>query len=273
MNTSPSSASHNVPTLPLVPERLMILGVRADNIDMRGTLAYIERLVEQHQHYGGPAAQVVTVNPEFAWEARHNTPFRETINNAALVVPDGMGIVWASRILKHPFAERVTGADLFPLLAERCAQGGYRLFLLGAAPGVAEETARILQARAPGLQIAGCYAGSPAPEEAEHILGLIRAARPDVLAVAYGAPRQELWIRQHAATLGHAGVGVALGLGGTFNFLAGRIRRAPRWMQRAGLEWTFRLMLQPQRAWRMRVLFPMGALVWVQRFRHKQTGA
>jgi N-acetylglucosaminyldiphosphoundecaprenol N-acetyl-beta-D-mannosaminyltransferase len=247
----------------------MILGVRADNIDMRGALAYIERLVEQHQHYGGPAAQVVTVNPEFVWEARHNAPFRETINNAAIVVADGMGIVWASRILKHPFPERVTGADLFPLLAERCAARGYRLFLLGAAPGVAEETARILQARAPGLQIAGCYAGSPAPEEAEHILDLIRAARPHVLAVAYGAPRQDLWIRQHAAALGDAGVGVALGLGGTFNFLAGRIRRAPRWMQRAGLEWTFRLMLQPQRAWRMRVLFPMGALVWMQRFRQK----
>ncbi len=268
-HSSPPAASHNVPTLPPAPERLMILGVRADHIDMRGALDYIERLIEQHRHFGGPAAQVVTVNPEFVWEARHNPAFRETINNAALVVADGMGIIWASRILKHPFPERVTGADLFPLLAERCARRGYRLFMLGAAPGVAEEAARVLQARAPGLQIAGCYAGSPAPEEADGILGRIRAARPDVLAVAYGAPRQELWIRQHAAALGEAGVGVALGLGGTFNFLAGRIRRAPRWMQRAGLEWTFRLMLQPQRAWRMRVLFPMGALVWVQRFRQK----
>src|SRR5262249_32729843 len=144
--------------------------------------------------------------------------FREAINNAALVAPDGMGIVWASRILKHPFPERVTGADLFPLLAERCARRGYRLFLLRGAPGVAEGPARILQARAPGLLVGGCCAGSPAPEEAEHILGLIRAARPEVLAVAYAAPRQDLWIRQHAAALGAAGVSVALGLGGTFNF-------------------------------------------------------
>jgi N-acetylglucosaminyldiphosphoundecaprenol N-acetyl-beta-D-mannosaminyltransferase len=245
----------------------MILGVRADRLDMAGALARIEALIEQHRRSGGPVNQLITVNPEFVWEARKNPPFRETINQAALVLADGMGIVWASRILRCPFPERVTGTDLLPRLAERSAARGYRLFLLGAAPGVAEEAGRILQRRFPRLQVAGVYAGSPAPAEAAHILGLIRAARPDVLAVAYGAPRQDLWIRQHAQTLGEAGVSVALGVGGAFDFLTGRVPRAPRWMQRAGLEWVFRLLRQPRRAWRMRVLFPMGTLVWAQRFR------
>jgi N-acetylglucosaminyldiphosphoundecaprenol N-acetyl-beta-D-mannosaminyltransferase len=246
---------------------LMILGVRADCIDMAGALARIEAMIGHHRQHGGPAAQIITVNPEFVWAARKDAAFRETINRAALVLPDGMGIVWASRILGHPFPERVTGTDLLPLLAERCAARGYRLFLLGAAPGVAEETARILQRRSPGLQVAGTYAGSPDPAEAASILALIRAARPDVLTVAYGAPKQDLWIRQHAQGLGEAGVGIAVGVGGAYDFIAGRVPRAPRWMQRAGLEWVFRLLRQPRRAWRMRVLFPMGALVWVQRFR------
>jgi len=245
----------------------MILGVRADRIDMAGALARCEALIEQHRQSGGPAQQIVTVNPEFVWAARKDAAFRETINQAALSLADGMGIVWASRILGRPFPERVTGADLLPLLAERCAARGYRLFLLGAAPGVAEEAARVLQQRAPNLQIAGTYAGSPAPAESEQMLGLLRAARPDVLTVAYGAPRQDLWIRRHAQALGAAGVGIAIGVGGAYDFVAGRVPRAPRWMQRAGLEWLFRLLRQPRRAWRMRVLLPMGALVWAQRLR------
>ncbi|HEY7355844.1 MAG TPA: WecB/TagA/CpsF family glycosyltransferase [Ktedonobacterales bacterium] len=257
------------PTRSVPPERLMILGVRADAIDMAGALARIEALIEQHRNNGGPARQVVTVNPEFVWEARKNAAFREAINHAALALADGMGIVWASRILGQSFPGRVTGADLLPKLAERCAVRGYRLFLLGAAPGVAEAAARTLQQRSTGLEIAGTYAGSPAPAEAAHILGLIHAARPDVVTVAYGAPQQDLWIRQHAQALGAAGVGVAIGVGGAYDFLAGRVPRAPRWMQRAGLEWLFRLLRQPRRAWRMRVLLPMGALVWVQRWREK----
>jgi N-acetylglucosaminyldiphosphoundecaprenol N-acetyl-beta-D-mannosaminyltransferase len=262
--TYPSSTTIHTP-----PERLMVLGVRADRVDMAEALARIEALVEQHRQSGAPTAQIITVNPEFVWVARTHTAFRETINEAALVVADGIGIIWASRILRRPFPERVAGSDLLPRLSERCARRGYRLFLLGAAPGVAEEAARVLQQRFPGLEIAGTYSGSPAPEEAVQILDLIRAARPDVLAVAYGAPRQDLWIHQHAQALGEAGVGVALGVGGTFDFIAGRVQRAPRWVQRLGLEWAFRVYAQPKRIWRVRALFLMGALVWVQRFQGK----
>jgi N-acetylglucosaminyldiphosphoundecaprenol N-acetyl-beta-D-mannosaminyltransferase len=266
-----SSSSSPTSTLSVPLAYLMILGVRADCIDMAGALARSEAMIDLHRQQGGPTAQIVTVNPEFVWAARKDSAFRETINRAALVLADGMGIVWASRILGQPFPERVTGTDLLPLLAERCARHGYRLFLLGAAPGVAEATAGILQQRFPGLQIAGTYAGSPAPDEAEQIISLIHAAHPDVLTVAYGAPRQDLWIRQHAQALGAAGVGIAVGVGGAYDFIAGRVPRAPRWMRRAGLEWVFRLLRQPRRAWRMRVLFPMGALVWAQRLRGEKT--
>lgn len=264
MSTTSSAAS----TLRLArPESLMVLDVRADRVTMAETLARIEAMIEDHRQHYGPTAQIITLNPEFVWTARKHAAFRETINHAELVVADGMGIIWASRILGHPFPERVAGSDLLPRLAERCARRGYRLFLLGAAPGVAEQAADILQRRFPGLQIAGAYAGSPRPAEAPHILGMIRAARPDVLAVAYGAPKQDLWIHQHAQALGEAGVGVALGVGGTFDFIAGRVRRAPLWVQRLGLEWAFRIVAQPRRIWRARSLFLMGALVWVQRFR------
>ncbi len=265
--STPSLPSSTTPFAPPAP--LMILGMRADCIDMPGALDYIEMLIEQRRQTPGPVQRIMTANTEFIWEARKNPPFLEAINTCELVTADGMGIVWASRILKHPFPERITGVDLLPELAKRCAARGYRLFLLGAAPGVAEATAKVLQQRAPGLQIAGTYAGSPAPEEAEHILGLIRAARPDVLALAYGTPRQELWIYKYAQELGEAGVCLALGVGGAFDFITGRVPRAPLWMRRAGLEWVFRLMRQPRRAWRMRVLFPIGAMVWVQRFRGK----
>ncbi len=244
----------------------MILGVRADCVDMAWALKHIETLIEQHRQNAGPVHQVITLNAEFVAIARKDAAFRETINQADLVVADSMGIIWASRILGRPFPERVAGADLVPLLAERCAARGYRLFLLGAAPGVADEAARVLQRRFPGLSIAGTYAGAPSPDEAGLILELIRAARPDVLAVAYGAPRQDLWIRRYAKELGEAGVGVALGVGGTFDFLAGRVRRAPLWMQRAGLEWLFRLLVQPRRIWRLHRQLSMSVLVWMQRF-------
>jgi N-acetylglucosaminyldiphosphoundecaprenol N-acetyl-beta-D-mannosaminyltransferase len=251
----------------------MILGVRADRVDMAGALARIEAMIDHHRQRGGPVQQIITVNPEFVWAARTYRAFRETINQAALVLADGMGVVWASRILGHPCPERVTGVDLLPRLAERCAGRGYRLFLLGAAPGVAAEVAQNLQRRFPDLQIAGTYAGSPDPAEAEEMLGLIRPARPDVLTVAYGAPKQDLWIHQHAQALGEAGVGVAIGVGGAYDFIAGRVARAPGWMQRAGLEWVFRLLRQPRRAWRMRVLFPMGALVLMQRWRGENSNS
>jgi N-acetylglucosaminyldiphosphoundecaprenol N-acetyl-beta-D-mannosaminyltransferase len=169
---------------------------------------------------------------------------------------DGIGIVWATRYLGKPAPERVTGTDTLVELAKRFAVQGYRLYLLGAAPGVAEAAGRRLQELAPGLQIAGTYAGSPAPAEKEAILERIRVAQADVLCVAYGAPGQELWIARNLARLP---VAVAIGVGGAYDFISGRQRRAPQIMQRAGLEWAYRLYREPWR-WRRMLVLPQFML-------------
>ncbi|GHO43651.1 WecB/TagA/CpsF family glycosyltransferase [Ktedonospora formicarum] len=231
-------------------DSLTVLGVRVDRLTQRETLEGIDRLVALRRESEEPieCQQVITVNTEFIIEAQHNQPFRQCINEAAMVVPDGMGVVWATRYLGKPAPERVTGTDTLPEVARLCARRGYRLYLLGAAPGVAESAAERLGVLAPGLQIAGTYAGSPAPEEEEAICECVRIAQADVLCVAYGAPAQELWIARNRSRLS---VAVAMGVGGAYDFLSGRKPRAPKLMQNMGLEWLYRLYREPWRIWRM----------------------
>jgi N-acetylglucosaminyldiphosphoundecaprenol N-acetyl-beta-D-mannosaminyltransferase len=231
---------------------MRILGVRVDCVDMAGAVDAIERLVDE----AGPTRLVATVNPEFVMRARADQRFGEVLESAALCVADGIGVVWAMRRQGCPQYERVSGSDLVPRLAAACARRGWRPFLLGSRPGVAAEAARRLEADNPGLVVAGTHAGSPLQEDDEATLCRIAAASPDLLLVAYGAPHQELWIARNRHRLG---VPVAMGVGGTFDFLAGRVRRAPAWMRRAHLEWLWRLLLQPARARRMAVL-PLYAL-------------
>jgi N-acetylglucosaminyldiphosphoundecaprenol N-acetyl-beta-D-mannosaminyltransferase len=231
---------------------MRILGVRVDCVDMAGAVETIARLIGE----GGPARLVATVNPEFVMRARADQRFQEVLESAALCLADGIGVVWAMRRQGCPQYERVPGSDLVPLLAAECARRGWRPFLLGSRPGVAEEAARRLEADNPGLAVAGTHAGSPWPGDDDESVRRIAAARPDVLLVAYGAPHQELWIARNRRRLD---VPVAMGVGGTFDFLAGRVRRAPLWMQRVHLEWLWRLALQPARARRMAVL-PLYAL-------------
>ena len=222
---------------------------------MAGAVAAIERMVER----GGPTQLVATVNPEFVMRARSDPGFRSVLDGASLCLADGTGVVWAMRRQGCPQRERVAGSDLVPALAAVCARRGWRPFLLGARPGVAAEAARRLEADLPGLRVAGTHAGSPRPEDDEEALRRIRAARPDLLLVAYGAPHQELWIARNRDRLG---VPVAIGVGGCFDFLAGRVRRAPRRLQHLGLEWLWRLVLQPWRWRRMAVLPAYAVAVW-----------
>jgi N-acetylglucosaminyldiphosphoundecaprenol N-acetyl-beta-D-mannosaminyltransferase len=226
---------------------MRVLGVRVDCLDMAGAVEAIARLVDER----GRARLVATVNPEFIMRARVDEQFGEVLESAALCLADGIGVVWAMRRQGCPQYERVPGSDLVPLLARTCAARGWRPFLLGARPGVAAEAARRLEADNPGLQVAGAYAGSPLPEHDEETLRRVEAGCPDVLLVAYGAPHQELWIARNRDRLE---VPVAIGVGGTFDFLAGRVRRAPRWLRHAHLEWLWRLALQPTRMRRMAVL-------------------
>ncbi len=250
-----------------LPVPAYVAGVRVDRVTQAQALDAIERLIAQRRESTEqqPCQQVVTVNPEFLMAAQRDRTFQRAINAAALVVADGMGIVWATRFLREPVPERITGTDLLPLLAQRCAEKGYRLYLLGAAPGVAELAAERLRTLAPGVLIAGTYAGSPAPTEEDEILERVRAAQADVLCVAYGAPAQELWIYRNLARLP---VAVALGVGGAYDFLSGRQRRAPRAMQQLGLEWLYRLYREPWR-WRRMLALPQSALLVLRKGRGK----
>lgn len=240
------------------PESIYVLGVRVDRIARDQALERMMEIVARRRASGDqlPCQQLITVNPEFVMAAQRDVSFRQAINAAALVVADGVGVVWATRYLRAATPERITGVDTLVALAQRCAQAGYRLYLLGAAPGVAEETATRLQGLAPGLQIAGAYAGSPAAGEEEALIERVRAAQADVLCVAYGAPAQDLWIYRNLSRLP---VALAIGVGGAYDFISGRQRRAPRLMQRLGLEWLYRLYREPWR-WRRMLALPRFAL-------------
>ncbi|HET8911934.1 MAG TPA: WecB/TagA/CpsF family glycosyltransferase [Ktedonobacteraceae bacterium] len=241
-----------------LPDSVIILGVRVDRFSQYQAINRIEQLVEERRASQGqiPCQQVVTVNPEFVMAAQKHTEFRQAINTATLSLPDGAGVVWATRYKKQPAPERVTGTDLLPPLAERCAAKGYRLYLLGAASGIAEAAADKLRQNYPNLQIAGTYAGSPAPAEENEIIERISAARADMLCVAYGAPAQELWIYRNLHRLPTA---VAIGVGGAFDFISGHQRRAPKFFQKSGLEWLYRLYREPWR-WRRMLALPLFAV-------------
>jgi N-acetylglucosaminyldiphosphoundecaprenol N-acetyl-beta-D-mannosaminyltransferase len=235
------------------PSSVYVLGVRVDRVTQQQVLDHAGLLIADYHasQRKNSCQQLITVNPEFVMAAQRNPLFRQCINEAALVMPDGIGVVWAARYLGKPTPERVTGVDTLVELAKCCAIKGYRLYLLGAAVGVAEAAGERLQILAPGLQIAGSYAGSPALAEEDEIIERVRLARADVLCVAYGAPAQDVWIRRNLTRLP---VAVAMGVGGSFDFLTGRQQRAPRIMQKLGLEWLYRLYREPWRWHRMLAL-------------------
>ena len=238
-------------------ESIAILGIRVSNVDVPESLAIIESLIES-----GTPHQLVTVNPEFVMAAQKDAEFKAIIHAAALALPDGFGLLWAARFLGHPLKERVAGVDTVQRVAELAARKGYRLFLLGAAEGVADLCAQRLTNEYPNLQIAGTYSGSPAVEEEDGIVALVKQATPDVLFVAYGAPQQDKWI---ARNLERLGVPLTMGIGGSLDFIAGVAVRAPRWAQRLGLEWLHRLYREPWRWKRMLALPRFVGLVILRR--------
>lgn len=241
---------------PVAPPAVPILGVPVHAITMAEALDWVRAAVQARV----PPRQVCTANPEFVMAAQRDREFLAVLRQADLVLPDGVGLLWAARRQGRRLPERVAGSDLIYRLAERAAGAGWRVYYLGAAAGVAERAAETLQARYPGLVVAGAYAGSPRPEEETALVARVRAAKPDVLLVAYGAPAQDKWIARNRASLG---VPVSVGVGGAFDFVAGEARRAPAWAQRAGLEWLHRLWRQPWRARRIFqavVAFPLRVL-------------
>jgi len=244
-------------------QRLNILGVEIDRVDFPLTLDLIDAWVMQRRAASAAppvCRQICTVNPEFIVDARRDPAFAAVLAQADLCVPDGAGVLWAARRAGQPLRERVTGSDGIYRIGERAAAHGWRVFLLGAAPGVAERAAAMLASRYSGLTVAGCHAGSPTDDEWPDIRARLNAAAPDILFVAYGHPRQDFWIDRHRAELPAA---VAIGVGGAFDFVAGVAQRAPLRMQRLNLEWLHRLVTQPWR-WRRMLKLPvfMTLVLW-----------
>lgn len=232
-----------------------VLGVRVHAIQIPGTIAQMEKWIESREsgHY------VAVTGMHGVTEARNNTRFRTVLNSADLVVPDGMPLVWLGRLRRHPIKRRVYGPELMETF---CAQtrSRYRHFFYGGAPGVAEELAKSLQDRFE-VTVAGTYTPpfrALTLEEESDIAERVREAAPDVLWVGLGTPKQEQWMYAHRGVLQ---VPVMLGVGAAFDLNSGKLQQAPSWMRENGLEWLFRLLVEPKRLWK-RYLVAIPGSMW-----------
>lgn len=221
--------------------RVDVLGVAFDNVTLDEAVERAMALLEED----GPHL-AATPNPEIVQCAGRDPEYARILADADLVIPDGIGIIHAAKILGRPLKGRVPGIDFAAALMGRMAETGKRLFLLGAAPGVAEQAAANLQAAHSGLVICGVHDGYF--QEDGPVVQKIRDARADVVFVCLGFPKQEKWIAAHGA---ETGARLLIGLGGSLDVFAGKVERAPEQFQKLGLEWLYRLMKQPSRAGRM----------------------
>lgn len=218
-----------------------ILGVRFDDVSRQEAAQLGAAMLEQDQfHY------VVTPNPEFILAAEKDADFRQVLNSADLVIPDGIGVVYSAKILGTPLKERVPGIEFAADMLAQLDQMGGRLYLLGAKPGVAQEAGRRILERHPNIVLCGTHDGYFKDEEA--VLLEVAAARPDLLFVCLGAPKQEKWMARWGR---HTGARLAIGLGGALDVFAGNVERAPESWRKLGLEWAYRLKKEPKRAGRM----------------------
>ena len=217
------------------------MGIKFDNVTMDEALARAQELMDR------PGADYcVTPNAEIVYEAMHDASFAQLVNDAALVLPDGAGVVLGAKILKTPLKQKVAGIDFAAALMDVLVRQGKRLYLLGSKPGVAEQAAENLRKQHPGLQICGTADGYFKDEGP--VVEKINASGADVLFVCLGAPKQELFMQRHQQQLQ---VSFMIGLGGSLDGFAGNVRRAPDWMIRLQLEWLYRLIKEPRRLGRM----------------------
>jgi N-acetylglucosaminyldiphosphoundecaprenol N-acetyl-beta-D-mannosaminyltransferase len=226
----------------ILPPPVAILGVPFDVVTTAQTVELIAWMIASGRpHY------LATANVDFVVQAMEDVELRRILFDAHLVLADGMPLVWASRRLGNPLPERVTGSDMVPRLLRESESRGWRVFFLGGTPESVAQAAENTRAKHPRLQLVGAYSPPFRPLlEMDHddIKQRVQAARPDLLFVAFGCPKQEKWINMHYRDLG---VPVSVGVGATIDFLAGTVKRAPVWMQQTGMEWAFRLAQEPKR--------------------------
>ena len=223
--------------------RIKFMNTGIDNLTMQEALEAIDRLIQEKK-----CAYVVTPNVDHIVQLETNKELQAVYANASLILTDGKPLLWIAKWYGTPIKEKISGSDLFPLLCKMAAEKGYKMFFLGAAEGVAAKAAENLSKRYKGLQVIGTY--SPpfgfegSQEEMEKIRFMIKESKPDILIVGLGCPKQEKFIYNNRKQLK---VPISLGLGASFDFEAGNIKRAPRWMSDHGLEWLFRITQDPKR--------------------------
>ncbi|BBA37567.1 glycosyl transferase, WecB/TagA/CpsF family [Methylocaldum marinum] len=220
-------------------ERIDIFGVPVDVVDFPRSLATVDELLR-----GDGVGVIAAVNPEKIMRAREDSRLLQALRSAKLLIPDGIGVVWATRWLGLGRPSRVPGADLMPAICEMGAAQGRKVFLFGASPEVNGKVARILPERYPGLHIAGRQHGYVREPDMSKLVADINASQAEILFVALGSPRQEFWMTQHVRELS---VKVCQGVGGSFDVIAGKVRRAPLLLRRMHLEWFYRLAREPRR--------------------------
>lgn len=233
---------------------ITMMGCRIDNLSMEETLVRIEEFIrsgQPHQH--------VVVNVDKLVKASRDPELRRIVNECALVNVDGMPVVWASRLLGKPLKERVAGIDLFEALMRRAGEKGWRVFLLGAREEVVAAVADTYRRRYPELTIAGWRNGYWTDAEEAQVAEQVRASGADLLFVAISSPKKEQFLGRWQAEMK---IPFAMGVGGTFDVAIGLVRRAPRWMQRAGLEWFYRFLQEPRRMFRRYFIDDM-AFIWL----------
>ena len=247
----------------LSDQRYSILGISVDLIGYDAAVATVLRWRDE-----GTRSYVVITNPHSVMTCRRDAEMLRATTGGGLTLPDGMGVIWAAGILGYPHLGRVTGPTLMLRLCDEGRQHGLRHLFYGGAEGVAEKLAERLTAKLPGLNVVGthCPPFRPLkPDEDEQTVAMINAARPDIVWVGVGAPKQEKWMAAH---VGRIEAPAMIGVGAAFDFHSGNVRLAPAWVRRLGLEWAYRLVSEPRRMWRRNVngaLFLLAALG--QRFR------
>jgi exopolysaccharide biosynthesis WecB/TagA/CpsF family protein len=240
--------------------RMKFLNTYIDNVTMNEAVSEIDKIVNNKgYHY------VVTPNVDHIIKLENDTEFKKVYENADLILTDGKPLIWISRILKTPIKEKVSGSDLFPRICELAAKKKYKLFLLGAAEGVAEKAANNLMSRYKGLDVVGTFSPDYGFEndskKINEIINIINKFKPDILAVGFGAPKQEKFIYKYKDSLK---VPISLAIGASIDFEAGNVKRAPIWMQNFGLEWFYRFLKEPRRMFKRYFVddFKIIRLIW-----------
>ncbi|EOU2091044.1 glycosyltransferase [Clostridium perfringens] len=226
------------------------LNIEVDNLTMNEAIDRAEELIIKKK-----PSYVVTPNVDHIVKLENDKEFQEVYKNADLILTDGMPLIWISKIKGNPIKEKISGSDFFPKLCERAAEKGYSIFLLGAAEGVATKAAKNLKEKYEGLNIVGTYSPSygfeKKDDEIKMIIEMINKAKPDILAVGLGAPKQEKFLHKYRNDLN---VPISLAIGASIDFEAGNINRAPKWMQNCGLEWFYRLCKEPKRMFKRYII-------------------